>query len=366
MAASGGDRGLPAAHLRHVPSHRSGLVAQRHRRGDAQRGRRGRRLALGCPALSVRPFRLLVGRAVRLRRGLGLPQARRHFAHRSPAALGGAGGLRAASGFQRRAGAPAAAHACGGAAARPRRAGRRCRRRVCRQGRWVHGRHAGPADRRRDRLQPVYRHFLDQGRRAGRAGARGGVWPCAAGLGEPARPQVGRAGARGARFRGRDREAPRGGPPAAAHRATGGGDQEIRARAEGEAGAAVRPSPRHAAAAAQAARRGHGRHRAGDAGDAGVHFAPHREEAFGLRRRGQSARRLPRTGHHALRNRAGGRRQGQPDREPGEGPGAGAVGGVDPGGGNHSRQVLHGAGDPQSAPRDGAAIRDPRLRGLPR
>ena len=143
-------------------------------------------------------------------------------------------------------------------------------------------------------------------------------------------------------------------------------DQEVRARAEGEAGAAVRAPARHAAAAAQAARRSRSRRREHRRRDPGIHLAPDREEALRLRRRGEGAGGLPRAGDHALRDRAGGRRQGQPDREPGEGPGARAVGGVDPGGRDHSRQVVHGPRDPQSAPPDRAPLRDPRLRGLPR
>ena len=100
--------------------------------------------------------------------------------------------------------------------------------------------------------------------------------------------------------------------------------------------------------------------------DPGIHLAADREEALRLRRRGEGAGGLPRAGDHALRDRAGGWSQGQPDRQPGEGPGARAVGGVDPGGRDHPRQVVHGARDPQSAPPDGAPVRDPRLRGLPR
>ncbi len=69
----------------------------------------------------------------------------------------------------------------------------------------------------------------------------------------------------------------------------------------------------------------------------------------------------PGPGDHALRDRAGGRRQGQPDRQPGEGPGARAVGGVDPRGRDHSRQVVHGPGDPQPAPADRAPVGNPRL-----
>ena len=57
-------------------------------------------------------------------------------------------------------------------------------------------------------------------------------------------------------------------------------------------------------------------------------------------------------------------RQGQPDRQPGEGPGARAVGGVDPRGRDHPGQVVHGPGDPEPAPPDRAPVRDPRLRGV--
>ena len=67
--------------------------------------------------------------------------------------------------------------------------------------------------------------------------------------------------------------------------------------------------------------------RSGERRDARIHLAPDREEARRLRRRGEGARRLSGPGDHALRDRAGGRREGQPDRQPGEGPGARAVGG---------------------------------------
>jgi hypothetical protein len=76
--------------------------------------------------------------------------------------------------------------------------------------------------------------------------------------------------------------------------------------------------------------------------DAGIHLAPDRAQARRLRRRGQGAGRLSRPGHHPLRDRAGGRRQGQPDREPGEGPGARPLAGVDPRGRDDPGQVLHG------------------------
>ena len=59
--------------------------------------------------------------------------------------------------------------------------------------------------------------------------------------------------------------------------------------------------------------------------DARDDLAPDREEAEGLRRRGARGRRLAGPGDHALRDRAGHRRQGLADRQPGEGPGALAV-----------------------------------------
>ncbi len=70
----------------------------------------------------------------------------------------------------------------------------------------------------------------------------------------------------------------------------------------------------------------------------------------------------PGPGDHALRDRARGRRQGQPDRQPGQGPGARAVGGVDPRGRDDSGQVVHGPGDSQPAAPDREPVRDPRLR----
>ena len=72
--------------------------------------------------------------------------------------------------------------------------------------------------------------------------------------------------------------------------------------------------------------------------DAGIHQPPDREEAVRLRRRGEGGRRLSGPGHHALRDRAGDRRQGQPDRQPRARPRAFAVADVDPRGRNHSRQ----------------------------
>ena len=129
----------------------------------------------------------------------------------------------------------------------------------------------------------------------------------------------------------------RGGPPAAGDRAAAARDQALGARAEGEAGAALRAPARHAAAAAQAARRAGEGNGNGQRRDAGIHLAPDREEALRFRRRGEGARRLSGPGDHALRDRARGRRQGQPDRQPDQGPRARAVGGGDPRRRDHSR-----------------------------
>ena len=74
----------------------------------------------------------------------------------------------------------------------------------------------------------------------------------------------------------------------------------------------------------------------------------------------------PGPGDHALRDRAGHRREGLADRRPGQGPGALAQPGVDPRGRDHPGQELHGAGTAQrQAPVD-PALRDPGLAGLQR
>ena len=80
---------------------------------------------------------------------------------------------------------------------------------------------------------------------------------------------------------------------------------------------------------------------------------------FGVERQG--ARGVSGPGDHALRDRARGRRQGRADRQPDQGSRARAVGGIDPRGRDHSRQVVHGPRAAQSAPADGQAGRDPVL-----
>ena len=68
----------------------------------------------------------------------------------------------------------------------------------------------------------------------------------------------------------------------------------------------------------------------------------------------QRAGGLSRAGDHALRDRAGGRRQGRADREPDEGPRARAVGGVHPRRRDDPRQIVHGprAAESQAADRE--------------
>ncbi len=95
-----------------------------------------------------------------------------------------------------------------------------------------------------------------------------------------------------------------------------------------------------------------------------IHLAADREEAEGFRRRSERGRRLSGPGRHALRNRAGHRREGQPDRRSGEGSGALAVAGVDSRGRDDSGQEFHGAGVAEPAPPDRESLRDSRLGGL--
>ena len=104
---------------------------------------------------------------------------------------------------------------------------------------------------------------------------------------------------------------------------------------------------RLAAAAAASAGSGGAAGRGGFRRHAGDDLAPDRAEAEGLRRRGAGGGGLSRPGDHALRDRAGRRRQGRADRQPGQGPGARAVGGQHPRGRDDPRQDVHGAGDAQ-------------------
>ncbi len=174
----------------------------------------------------------------------------------------------------------------------------------------------------------------------------------------PARSGDRRRGSRAARARGRGRARPRRrGPRTGRRRAADHRGSQIRAGGPGTAEAAVPGFARLAPAAAGAARGCSFRAGTGERGDPRVHLATDRAQARRLWRRGEGARGLSRTGHHPLRNRARDRRQGQPDREPDEGPGAGAVGGQHPRGRDHSRQVVHGTGAAQSPAPDGAAGR---------
>ena len=140
----------------------------------------------------------------------------------------------------------------------------------------------------------------------------------------------------------------------------------VGARREGEAGPAVRRDPRNRSAAAVAARTAAGAAGDGQPRDAGVHVPPDREEAQGLRRRRAGGGGAPGTDHHALRDRAGDRGQGQPDRQPRQGPVARAVARVDPRRRDDSRQDDDGPRAAQSAAPGGAAVGDPRLADLQR
>ncbi len=86
-----------------------------------------------------------------------------------------------------------------------------------------------------------------------------------------------------------------------------------------------------------------GRAESRDARDAGDDLAADREEAEGLRRRGARGRGLARPGDHALRDRAGHRREGLAGGQPGQGPGALAVAGEHPRRRDHPRQDDDGA-----------------------
>ena len=96
--------------------------------------------------------------------------------------------------------------------------------------------------------------------------------------------------------------------PPLRHRAAAGRDQEVRARAEGEAGAAVREPARHAAAAAQAARRGRARSSETVSAET-LEFTSRLIEKklsdFGVAVKVLAA--YPGPGDHALRDRARGR-----------------------------------------------------------
>jgi hypothetical protein len=90
------------------------------------------------------------------------------------------------------------------------------------------------------------------------------------------------------------------------------------------------------------------------------------EKKLGLRRRGACGGGPAGPGDHPLRDRAGHRREGLADRQPGQGPGALAVAGVHPRGRDHPRQEPDGAGAAQRQAPDHPPVRDPGLAGLQR
>ncbi len=155
-------------------------------------------------------------------------------------------------------------------------------------------------------------------------------------------------------------------PGAGADRAGGGRGASQRAGAQGKAEAAVHRAARFQAAAGGPAGRAADAAGNGVARDAGDDQPADREEAQGLRRRGARGAGPAGPGDHALRDRAGHRREGLADRRSGQGPGALAQPGLHPGGRDHPGQELHGAGAAQrQAPVD-PALRDPGLAGLQR
>ena len=91
-----------------------------------------------------------------------------------------------------------------------------------------------------------------------------------------------------------------------------------------------------------------------------------RKEAQGLRCRGAGGAGPARSSDHALRDRARHRRQGLPNRWAGQGPCALAQSGVNPGGGDHSWQKLHGPRVAQCQTAVNSPVRDSWLQCLQR
>ena len=271
------------ADLRHLRPRRPRLVPQRHRRAGAQRRRRGRRLGRRPAALPLRRLGLLVGRrfaptswsgairrldgarpaplgfalagfALLLVASAALEALRLHsLALELPLAPGGVigdavGGVRGRrAGLHRRDAAAADPGGGRAAASSPACPGSRCPSASARRSNRRTRPCCGAWERRRDRS-----------------------------LGELAREE--REVVVQTEKRREEDHPPLRIEPAVVE------IKKSRARAEGKAGAALRGPARHAAAAAQAPRRGQTRRRAGHRRDAGIHLAPDREEALGLRR----------------------------------------------------------------------------------
>ena len=173
---------------------------------------------------------------------------------------------------------------------------------------------------------------------------------------------------------GSDRARPRAGrraagdrrPRADRDRKARGRGAEVRACRQGAPAAAVQRVARRQAAAGGPARRATGPHGVGDARFAGDDQPVDRKEAQGFRRRRARGGGVARAGDHALRDRAGGGREGRAGGQPREGSRALAVAGQHPSGRDHPRQELHGAGAAQRQTADDSPVGDPRLRGLQR
>ena len=360
---------LPGAGPGDLRQGRPRSVLQRHGRRGREQGRRAGRLARRRPALRVRPLRLVVGgprglgRAPALRAGgaVGDPQP--------PLARGGARRLRGPPGREQHPGGAAPAQHEGGASPR---AGRRARGRSSRgpplAGLGFTGATLVLVALVAVRVQRLLRALVDpplgEGRRRRGVGRR-------------------RRSAAGIEAR-RDREA---GLVAAQAREEkveeakrifeehepirialpGAGDPEERARGEGKAGAALRGPARTRRCRPS---RSWTRPTATSSGPTPetLEYTSRLIERklldFNVQVKVVAA--YPGPGHHALRGRARGGREGRAGREPRPRPRARALGHLDPRGRDDPRHLLHGPGDPERQARDRAPVRDHRLAGLRR
>ncbi len=313
------------------------------------------------PALvPVRIFRVVVGGRRSGAGGCGLSPHRASGARDRSSAGTGHRRLRPRARHQRCDRGIAPVHAAGDAAAGTRRCiGRGSRTRPFQAPR-LQWRHARPARSVRGRIFAVFGHVLVAAdgarRRRHRRDADAATPPRRGARG----PQARRAGLRRARGdragEARNRRARTGG-----RRAGIGRGPEIRTRRQGEAAAVVRRHAGFAVAAARTPRRSAVDAGSGQLGNARIHVALDRAQARRFRRRGSGAGCVSRPRHHALRDRAGCRREGRADRQPHEGSGARAVGGVDPRRGDDPRQVVHGPRVAQRETTDRQADRDPLL-----
>ena len=352
-------RRLPCTDPRVVHEHRSRLVVLGNGRAHRQSRRRGRRMDRRSPALSFRRVGLVVCDRQRRAGDRGLPSRGAARGKRRASAFVPPAGLRPRDRGERGARSAARAEDRNPPAAR---AGRRFRRhdRGCGVARVRPQRRDAPVPRAAcGRVVAAVRHFLAARHGAHRGGPRESRLPHPQAPRTSHRSQDRRRGGRRARAGG---DAPaRGGRGARAHRrrASARARAQVRSRREGAPAAALHRHAGLEAAAARAARGSAGVAGDGQQRDARVHLAPHRAQARRLRRERARARGVSGPGHHALRDRAGRRREGRADRQPHQGPRARAVRGVDPRGRDDPRQVVHGPRAAQPAAAGREADRDP-------